>query len=76
MVPDPDVTALREVFTDLADHHALAMRVAGLDHGPRLPGLDLTRLTDGRRHVLDTPDGPVSIRPDGFVDTEPPAPAA
>jgi 2-polyprenyl-6-methoxyphenol hydroxylase-like FAD-dependent oxidoreductase len=68
MVPDEDVTALREVFTDLVDHQALAERVAGLDHGHRLPGLDLSLLHDGRRHVVDTASGPVRIRPDGFID--------
>jgi 2-polyprenyl-6-methoxyphenol hydroxylase-like FAD-dependent oxidoreductase len=68
MVPDEDVTALREVFTDLVDREALAARVAGLDHGRRLPGLDLSLLHDGRRHVVETPSGPVHIRPDGFVD--------
>jgi 2-polyprenyl-6-methoxyphenol hydroxylase-like FAD-dependent oxidoreductase len=67
LVPDDDVTALREVFTDLVDTRALAMRVAGLDYGRRLPGLDLSLLTDGRRHVIDTPDGPVNVRPDGFI---------
>jgi 2-polyprenyl-6-methoxyphenol hydroxylase-like FAD-dependent oxidoreductase len=69
-VPDEDVRALREVFTDLVDSQALAMRVAGLDHGNRLPGLDLTLLHDGRRHVVDLGSGPVTIRPDGFVATE------
>jgi 2-polyprenyl-6-methoxyphenol hydroxylase-like FAD-dependent oxidoreductase len=70
-VPDDDVRALRAVFTELVDTRALAMRVAGLDHGDRLPGLDLSLLHDGRRHVVDSPDGPISIRPDGFraVDT-------
>jgi 2-polyprenyl-6-methoxyphenol hydroxylase-like FAD-dependent oxidoreductase len=68
MVPDGDVTALREMFAEFVDSRALALRVAGLDHGRRLPGLDLTLLHDGRRHVVDTPDGPVGIRPDGFID--------
>jgi 2-polyprenyl-6-methoxyphenol hydroxylase-like FAD-dependent oxidoreductase len=68
LVPDEDVTALREVFTELVDRDALAMRMAGLDHGRRLPGLDPALLRDGRRHVVDTPDGPVNVRPDGFID--------
>jgi 2-polyprenyl-6-methoxyphenol hydroxylase-like FAD-dependent oxidoreductase len=68
MVPDEDVTALREVFTDLVDRDALAARVAGLDHGRRLPGLDLSVLHDGRRHVVETPSGPVRVRPDGFME--------
>jgi 2-polyprenyl-6-methoxyphenol hydroxylase-like FAD-dependent oxidoreductase len=67
LVPDEDVTALREVFAELVDTRALAMRVAGLDYGRRLPGLDPSLLTDGRRHVIDTPDGPVNVRPDGFI---------
>jgi 2-polyprenyl-6-methoxyphenol hydroxylase-like FAD-dependent oxidoreductase len=66
-VPDDDVRALRTVFAELVDTRALAMRVAGLDHGNRLPGLDLTLLRDGRRQVVDTPGGPVSIRPDGYI---------
>jgi 2-polyprenyl-6-methoxyphenol hydroxylase-like FAD-dependent oxidoreductase len=68
LVPDEDVTALREVFTELVDARALAERVAGLDHGIRVPGLDLSLLRDGRRHVIDTADGPVALRPDGFAD--------
>lgn len=67
MIPDEDVSALRSVFTELVDSHALAMRVAGLDYGRRLPGLDLSLLRDGRRHVVSTPDGPVEVRPDGFI---------
>jgi 2-polyprenyl-6-methoxyphenol hydroxylase-like FAD-dependent oxidoreductase len=67
MVPDEDVTALREVFAELVDSSALAARVAGLDHGNRLPGLDLSLLHDGRRHVVQTPTGPIPIRPDGFI---------
>jgi 2-polyprenyl-6-methoxyphenol hydroxylase-like FAD-dependent oxidoreductase len=66
LVPDEDVTALRAVFAELVDTRALAARVAGLDHGDRVAGLDLTLLRDGRRHVVDTPDGPVTVRPDGF----------
>jgi 2-polyprenyl-6-methoxyphenol hydroxylase-like FAD-dependent oxidoreductase len=68
MVPDGDVTALREVFAELVDSEALAARVAGLDHCRRLPGVDLSLLHDGRRHVVSTPSGPVRVRPDGFVD--------
>ncbi|MEU4235912.1 FAD-dependent monooxygenase [Actinoplanes sp. NPDC026619] len=67
LVPDDDVTALREVFTELIDARALAERVAGLDHGHRFPGLDLTVLHDGRRHVVATADGPIEVRPDGFA---------
>ncbi|WP_433223147.1 FAD-dependent monooxygenase [Dactylosporangium sp. CS-047395] len=67
-VPDEDVHALRAVFTELVDHRALAARIAGLDHGHRLPGLDLSLLHDGRRHTVDTPAGPVRVRPDGFAD--------
>lgn len=63
-VPDEDVTALRSVFAELVDARALAERVAGLDHGDRVPGLDLGLLHDGRRHVI----GGVSVRPDGFRD--------
>ncbi len=65
-VPDEDVHALRDVFAELVDTQALAARVAGLDHGHRIPGLDLTLLHDGRRHTIDTPAGPVNVRPDGF----------
>ncbi|GAA2888450.1 FAD-dependent oxidoreductase [Actinoplanes cyaneus] len=61
-VPDEDVAALRGVFAELVDARALARRVAGLDHGDRVPGLDLSLLHDGRRHVIDG----VPIRPDGF----------
>jgi 2-polyprenyl-6-methoxyphenol hydroxylase-like FAD-dependent oxidoreductase len=68
MVPDEDVTALRELFAEMVDSQALARRVAGLDHGRRLPGLDLSLLHAGRRVVVDTPDGPVRVRPDGFID--------
>jgi 2-polyprenyl-6-methoxyphenol hydroxylase-like FAD-dependent oxidoreductase len=67
LVPDEDVTALREVFAELMDAGRLAARVAGLDHGRRLPGLDHSLLRDGRRHVVDIPDGPVTVRPDGFL---------
>jgi 2-polyprenyl-6-methoxyphenol hydroxylase-like FAD-dependent oxidoreductase len=67
LVPDEDVTALRAVFTELVDTRALAARVAGLDHGDRLPELDLTVLHDGRRHVVNTPQGPVTVRPDGYL---------
>ncbi|GIF48265.1 2-polyprenyl-6-methoxyphenol hydroxylase-like FAD-dependent oxidoreductase [Asanoa ferruginea] len=67
LVPDEDVTALRAVFAELVDTRALAARVAGLDHGNRLPDLDLTVLHDGRRHVVNTPQGPVTVRPDGYV---------
>ncbi|MEV4623105.1 FAD-dependent monooxygenase [Asanoa sp. NPDC049573] len=67
LVPDEDVTALRAVFSELVDSRALAERVAGLDHGNRLPDLDLTLLHDGRHHVVDTPHGPVTVRPDGFL---------
>ncbi len=63
-VPDEDVAALREVFGELVDARALAERVAGLDHGDRVPGLDLSLLHDGRRHVIDG----VPVRPDGFRD--------
>ncbi|HEV7708532.1 MAG TPA: FAD-dependent monooxygenase [Asanoa sp.] len=66
LVPDEDVTALRAVFTELVDTRTLAARVAGLDHGDRLPELDLTVLHDGRRHVVNTPQGPVAVRPDGY----------
>jgi 2-polyprenyl-6-methoxyphenol hydroxylase-like FAD-dependent oxidoreductase len=66
LVPDEDVAALRSVFTEIVDTRALAERVAGLDHGDRIPGLDLTVLYDGRRHVIETPDGPIGVRPDGF----------
>jgi hypothetical protein len=38
--------------------------VAGLDHGDRVPGLDLGLLHDGRRKVIDG----VPVRPDGFRD--------
>jgi 2-polyprenyl-6-methoxyphenol hydroxylase-like FAD-dependent oxidoreductase len=61
-MPDEDVAALRGVFAELVDARALARRVAGLDHGDRVPGLDLSLLHDGRRHVIDG----VPIRPDGF----------
>jgi 2-polyprenyl-6-methoxyphenol hydroxylase-like FAD-dependent oxidoreductase len=76
-VPDEDVHALRHLFTELVDTRALAMRVAGLDHGNRLRGLDFTLLHDGRRHLVDTSSGPVTIRPDGFVESvpQPTAPA-
>jgi 2-polyprenyl-6-methoxyphenol hydroxylase-like FAD-dependent oxidoreductase len=67
LVPDEDVTALRAVFTELVDTRALAARVAGLDHGDRLPDLDLTLLHDGRWHVVNTPQGPVTVRPDGYL---------
>lgn len=67
LVPDEDVTALREVFAELADTGALAARVAGLDHGDRVPGLDLSLLRDGRHHVIEPVAGPVTVvRPDGF----------
>jgi hypothetical protein len=33
----------------------------------RLPDLDLTRLHDGRWHVVNTPQGPVAVRPDGYL---------
>lgn len=61
-VPDEDVAALRSVFAELVDARALAARVAGLDHGDRVPGLDLTLLHDGRHHVVNG----VHVRPDGF----------
>ncbi|WIM94284.1 FAD-dependent monooxygenase [Actinoplanes oblitus] len=63
-LPDEDVVALREVFTELIDARALAERVAGLDHGDRVPGLDLSLLHDGRRKVIDG----IRVRPDGFRD--------
>ena len=66
LVPDEDVTALREVFGELVDRGALAARVAGLDHGDRVPGLDLSLLRDGRHHVIETASGSVTVRPDGF----------
>ncbi|GAA0577885.1 FAD-dependent monooxygenase [Paractinoplanes ferrugineus] len=66
MIPDDDVRATRAMFAELVDMRALAARVAGLDHGRRLPGLDLSLLHDGRRHVVTTPEGPVEVRPDGF----------
>ncbi|BCJ40978.1 FAD-dependent oxidoreductase [Actinoplanes ianthinogenes] len=61
---DEDVIAMREIFAELVDAHALAARVAGLDHGDRVPGLDFSLLHDGRRKVIDG----VRIRPDGFRD--------
>ncbi|AEV86591.1 2-polyprenyl-6-methoxyphenol hydroxylase [Actinoplanes sp. SE50] len=61
-IADDDVLALRAMVTEFVDTQALARRVAGLDHGDRIPGLDLTRLHDGRRHVIDG----VPVRPDGF----------
>jgi hypothetical protein len=66
-IPDEDVAALREVFIDLVDVRALAARVAGLDHGVRLPGHDFGLLRDGRWRTVDTPAGPVTVRPDGYV---------
>ena len=74
-VPDEDVTALREVFTDWSTPGRWPTRVAGLDHGLRLPDLDLRLLHDGRRHVVDTPTGPVAVRPDGFRASARPCPA-
>jgi 2-polyprenyl-6-methoxyphenol hydroxylase-like FAD-dependent oxidoreductase len=67
LVPDEDVVALRSVFAELVDRQALAARVAGVDHGLRMPGLDLNLLHDGRHHVVETPAGPVTVRPDGFL---------
>ncbi|BCY13085.1 FAD-dependent monooxygenase [Actinoplanes sp. L3-i22] len=61
-VPDEDVAALRAVFAEMVDGRALAARVAGLDHGDRIPGLDHRLLRHGRRRVIDG----VHVRPDGF----------
>lgn len=69
LVPDEDVQALREVFAETMAVRTLAERVAGLDHGLRLPGLDLTLLHDGRRHTVPTPGGQVTVRPDGYLTT-------
>jgi 2-polyprenyl-6-methoxyphenol hydroxylase-like FAD-dependent oxidoreductase len=66
LVPDEDVAALRKVFASVVDLRALAARVAGLDHGERVAGLDLSLLRDGRHHVVETAAGPVTVRPDGF----------
>ncbi|KUL29269.1 hypothetical protein ADL15_29375 [Actinoplanes awajinensis subsp. mycoplanecinus] len=58
-IPDAEIAAALA-----AESLALAERVAGLDHGDRIPGLDLGLLRDGRRHVVDG----VPVRPDGFRD--------